>query len=67
MSHIHRMRNESPIRYSIVVPFFNEQENVPPLYMKLTEVMDAIGGPYEMVFVDDGSRDNTFKVLSDIY
>src|ERR1700726_2197912 len=61
------MRSESPIRYSIVVPFFNEQENVPPLYMKLTEVMDSIGEPYELVFVDDGSRDNTFKVLSEIY
>jgi glycosyltransferase involved in cell wall biosynthesis len=61
------MRSESPIRYSIVVPFFNEQENVPPLYVKLTEVMDSIGEPYELVFVDDGSRDNTFKVLSDIY
>ena len=35
--------------------------------MKLTEVMDSIGEPYELVFVDDGSRDNTFKVLSDIY
>src|ERR1700682_5532971 len=61
------MRRETPIRYSIVVPFFNEQENVPPLYMKLTEVMDSIGEPYELVFVDDGSRDNTFKVLSEIY
>src|ERR1700686_1756422 len=61
------MRSESPIRYSIVVPFFNEQENVPPLYMKLTEVMDSIGEPYELVFVDEGSRDNTFKVLSEIY
>jgi glycosyltransferase involved in cell wall biosynthesis len=57
----------SSIRYSIVVPFFNEQENVSPLYMKLTEVMDSLGEPYELVFVDDGSRDNTFKVLSDIY
>ena len=55
------------IRYSIVVPFYNEQENVSPLYMKLTEVMDGLGSPYELVFVDDGSRDNTFKVLSDIY
>src|ERR1700726_2098722 len=61
------MRTESTIRYSVVVPFFNEQENIPPLYMKITEVMDAIGEPYELVFVDDGSRDNTFKVLSDIY
>src|ERR1700726_1097644 len=61
------MRNDSTIRYSVVVPFFNEQENIPPLYMKITEVMDALGESYELVFVDDGSRDNTFKVLSDIY
>ena len=33
---------------------------ITPLYMKLTEVMDALGEPYELVFVDDGSRDNTF-------
>jgi glycosyltransferase involved in cell wall biosynthesis len=61
------MKNEPPIRYSIVVPFYNEQENIPPLYVKLTEVMDSIGERYELVFVDDGSKDKTFKVLSDIY
>ena len=61
------MRSDSPIQFSIVVPFFNEQENIPPLYMKLTEVMDGIGEPYELIFVDDGSKDSTFKVLSDIY
>ena len=61
------MKNDPPIRYSIVVPFYNEQENIPPLYVKLTEVMDAIGERYELVFVDDGSKDKTFKVLSDIY
>jgi len=62
------MRSEAAnLRYSVVVPFFNEQENVPALYMKLTEVMDGLGEPYELVFVDDGSRDDTFKVLSEIY
>lgn len=61
------MKSDSSIQFSIVVPFFNEQENIPPLYMKLTEVMDGIGEPYELIFVDDGSKDNTFKVLSDIY
>ncbi len=61
------MTSDSLIRYSVVVPFYNEQENIPPLYMKLTEVMDAIGEPYELVFVDDGSKDDTFKVLSEIY
>src|SRR5260370_13556652 len=35
--------------------------------MKITEVMDSIGESYELIFIDDGSRDNSFKVLSDIY
>src|SRR6201981_1484360 len=61
------MSSDTEIRFSIVVPFFNEQENIPPLYMKLTEVMDSIGEPYELVFVDDGSRDSSFRVLSAIY
>jgi len=62
------MRNdEQRIAYSVVVPFYNEQESIPPLYMKITEVMDAVGEPYEMVFVDDGSRDGTYKVLLEIY
>lgn len=55
------------MRYSIVVPVLDEQENIPPLYVKLTEVMDALAEPYEIVFVDDGSRDQSFKVLSEIY
>ena len=56
-----------PFDIPIVVPFFNEQENIPTLYMKITEVMDSIGEPYEMVFVDDGSKDNSYRVLLDIY
>ena len=60
-------RKEDPVRYSIVIPFFNEQENILPLYMRITEVMDGIGEPYEMIFVDDGSRDQTFRILNDIY
>ena len=61
------MASDPLIHYSIVVPFFNEQENIAPLYMKLTEVMDGLGDPYELVFVDDGSKDDSFKVLSEIY
>jgi polyisoprenyl-phosphate glycosyltransferase len=52
------------LAYSIVVPLFNEQESVTPLYVKIIDVMDAIGEPYEIVFVDDGSRDGTFRFLS---
>ncbi len=54
------------INYSIVVPLYNEQDNVLPLYSRIVEAMTAVTGTYEIVFVDDGSRDNTFKILSDI-
>jgi len=54
------------IRYSIVVPFYNEEENILPLYSRIVQAMSEVVGTYEMVFVDDGSRDRTFKVLSDI-
>ena len=52
------------VQISIVIPLYNEQENVAPLYIKLTEVMDALGEPYELVFVDDGSRTNASLAVS---
>ena len=39
------MRHEEPMAYSVVVPFYNEQESIPSLYVKITEVMDALGEP----------------------
>ena len=61
------MPNAELIAYSIVVPFYNEQESIPSLYLKITEVLDAVGQPYEMVFIDDGSQDDTYKILQEIY
>jgi len=55
-----------PIRYSIVVPLYNEAENVRPLYARIVDTMAELTDTYEIVFVDDGSRDGTFKVLSEI-
>jgi len=57
---------ENPLSYSVVVPFYNEQESVAQLYVKIIEVMDALGEPYEIVFVDDGSKDGTFRLMSEI-
>jgi glycosyltransferase involved in cell wall biosynthesis len=54
------------MKYSVVVPLFNEQESVTPLYVKIIDVMDTLGESYEIVFVDDGSRDGTFRQLSEI-
>jgi glycosyltransferase involved in cell wall biosynthesis len=61
------MQSDDQIKYSIVVPFYNEEENIPLLYQKTREVMNALREPYEMVFVDDGSTDGTYSSLLAIY
>ncbi|MBL8203385.1 MAG: glycosyltransferase family 2 protein [Blastocatellia bacterium] len=58
--------NDGPLRYSIVVPFHNEELNITPMYERLTNVMQAIGEEYELILVDDGSTDRTQILLRDI-
>ncbi|MDE3104156.1 MAG: glycosyltransferase family 2 protein [Acidobacteriota bacterium] len=53
-------------KYSIVVPFHNEEENVTTLYDRLKAVMEHVGQTFELVFVDDGSRDRTYRLLEEI-
>ncbi len=53
-------------KYSIVVPFHNEEENVTTLYDRVKHVMEQVGESFEMVFVDDGSRDRTYRLLEEI-
>jgi glycosyltransferase involved in cell wall biosynthesis len=54
------------LKYSIVVPFHNEEENVTTLYDRLKAVMEHVGETFELVFVDDGSRDRTYRFLEEI-
>lgn len=51
---------------SIVVPIFDEKENIAPLYDKVREAMDALGFPWELVLVDDGSRDGSSELLDKV-
>jgi glycosyltransferase involved in cell wall biosynthesis len=51
--------------YSIVIPFFNEEESVPPMLEKVSAAMDGIPGSYEIIAVDDGSTDATFSRLKE--
>jgi glycosyltransferase involved in cell wall biosynthesis len=53
-------------KYSIVVPFHNEEENVTALYARLKQVMEQVGDSFELVFVDDGSSDRSYKLLEEI-
>ena len=44
---------------SVIVPFYNEEENIVPLYRAVVAALDALGLQYELIFVDDGSTDET--------
>ncbi|MXY27484.1 glycosyltransferase family 2 protein [Candidatus Poribacteria bacterium] len=57
--------DERPI-LSIVVPVYNEEDNIHPLLEKIQAVCETIGDTYEVLFVDDGSKDTTFAVLSEL-
>jgi undecaprenyl-phosphate 4-deoxy-4-formamido-L-arabinose transferase len=52
---------------SVVIPVYNEQENLPALFLRLTAVLDKFGQPYEILFTNDGSRDNSLVLLRDFH
>lgn len=49
--------------YSIVAPVYNEEGNIDRLYARLSEVMEGIGQPWELVLVNDGSRDRSLELM----
>jgi dolichol-phosphate mannosyltransferase len=53
-------------RYSIIVPLYNEQENIPALYARLAATAARLDGDAEFVLVDDGSRDGSLDLLRDL-
>jgi glycosyltransferase involved in cell wall biosynthesis len=50
------------IEYSVVIPIFNEAENLPELASKLSDIMTSLGQTWELLFVDDGSTDDGYAV-----
>lgn len=51
---------------SVIVPFFNEVENIKELHSKLTAVLKNLNMPSEIIFVDDGSKDGSFEVMKNL-
>jgi undecaprenyl-phosphate 4-deoxy-4-formamido-L-arabinose transferase len=55
----------SNTKIAIVIPVYNEKENLPTLMQRITAVMQNLGKSYEIIFVDDGSRDNSLEILKE--
>ena len=51
---------------SLVIPLRDEEANVQPLHAEITAVFQPLGRPYEVILVEDGSRDQTFERLRDV-
>lgn len=52
--------------YSVVIPLYNERDNLAPLHAELSNVMQSVGRVYEIIFVDDGSTDGSLDQLRQI-
>ncbi len=53
--------------FSVVAPVYNEEEILPELYRRVTAVMKETGEPYELVLVNDGSRDRSLEVMRELH
>ena len=65
METVMQARRSDAILYSIVIPVYNEAEVLPALYNRLTRVMEGLVEPYEIIFINDGSRDDSTMLLRD--
>jgi len=61
------LENKENIKLSIVVPFYNESNTVAELHSRLLKVLNDRGDSFEIIFVDDGSIDDTFSNIKKLY
>jgi glycosyltransferase involved in cell wall biosynthesis len=59
-------RMDSPKSLSVVIPVFNEEHNITPLFTELIEALNKTSLDYEIIYIDDGSTDNSYHVLSSL-
>jgi polyisoprenyl-phosphate glycosyltransferase len=59
-------RTSSRPVYSIVAPVFNEQELLPEFYRRAVAAMEQLGEPFELVLINDGSRDRTLAIMREL-
>ena len=57
---------DKTVDLSVIIPVFNEEEVILKTYYRLKEVMRGCGAHYELLFIDDGSTDNSIAILKEI-
>ena len=57
----------TPPRYYLIVPIYNEEENLLELYRRISELADQLDGPLELILVDDGSRDASLDIMRSLH
>ena len=58
--------NTGTVNLSVIVPLYNEEKNIEILADSIVKVLSGLEKSFEIIFIDDGSTDNTFERLSDI-
>jgi polyisoprenyl-phosphate glycosyltransferase len=53
--------------YSIVIPIYNEEENITEMYRRLSSVIDGLDGEAELILIDDGSRDRSLNMIRELH
>lgn len=57
------IKETAEMELSVIIPVYNEEDNIEPLYSSLNDVLSILGKPYEIIFIDDGSKDHSQAVL----
>ena len=55
------------MKYSLVIPIYNEEKNLPELYRRLSAVMERIDGDVELILINDGSRDRSLEIIREFH
>lgn len=58
---------DSPPRYSLIIPIYNEEETLPELYRRLRNVMERLDGSVELILINDGSQDSSLKLIRELH
>jgi polyisoprenyl-phosphate glycosyltransferase len=58
---------ETAPKYSLIVPIYNEEENITELYRRISVIMDRLDSATELIMIDDGSRDRSLEMMRDLH